>query len=73
LTISFLFTHSAFAANYTLSGFVKNNGGNAVGNATVHVYNSGTTTDAVSPTTTDTQTDNYSFSSVPQGTYVITI
>lgn len=65
-------TKTALAASYPLSGSVQDNLGAAIIGATVDIYNQGTTTDVVSPTTTD-QSGNYSFTSVPQGTYDIKV
>jgi len=62
----------AFAANYQLSGSVRDNSGTAVSGTVVHVYSPGTTTDIISSTTTDTS-GNYSFTSVPGGTYDIKV
>jgi protocatechuate 3,4-dioxygenase beta subunit len=74
LTIVFGFftVGSSFAANYQLQGSVKDNSAVAISGATVDVFNPGTTTDVVSPTTTD-GSGNYVFSSVPVGTYDIKV
>lgn len=63
---------SSFAADYQLSGTVTDNSSNAIDQATVHVYNVGTTADAISPTTTNSS-GAYSFSTVPQGTYDVKV
>lgn len=73
LGFNFSFVKGAFAANYSLSGAVQDSSGVAVGNATVHVYNPGTSTDVVTPVSTDGTTGNYLFSSVPEGTYDIKV
>jgi len=61
-----------YAANFQFSGSVKDNTGTAVSGATVYIYTLSTTNDVVPPTTTD-QSGNFSFSSVPQGTYDIKV
>jgi len=65
-------TKFAYADNATITGSVKNSSNIAVSDATVDIYNTGTTNDVVSPVTTD-QSGNYIFSSVPQGTYDIEV
>lgn len=73
LGFGFLFVKNALADNYSLTGSVKDNNGVVVSNATVHVYNVGTTTDVVTPVTTDATLGNYTFSAIPQGTYDIKV
>ncbi|MGH7204547.1 MAG: carboxypeptidase-like regulatory domain-containing protein, partial [Candidatus Levyibacteriota bacterium] len=70
--IFFIAPNTAFAANYQLSGSVKDNSNNVAVGATVDVYNPGTTTDVVPSTTTDTS-GNYVFATIPQGTYDIKV
>ena len=72
ILFGFSFTKFAIASTFTLSGNVQDSSGNAISGATIDVYNPGTTTDVVPSITTD-QSGNYSFSSVPQGTYDIKV
>jgi hypothetical protein len=70
---SLFFPNHALAADYQLSGSVVDNSLNAVGGATVHIYNINTTLDVVSPVTTTNESGIYIFSSVPEGAYDIQV
>ena len=73
LFLGFFYVHSALAVNYTLSGTVQDSTTNGIEGATVNVYNPGTTTDVLPPTTTAPGTGAYSFTNLPSGIYDIKV
>lgn len=71
LIFGFLFTKSALAANFNLSGQITNGSSVAVSGASIDIFNTGTTTDVVPPVISD-NSGNYTIS-VPSGTYDIKV